>query len=153
MAALVDQIHSAKSSPSAQKIEDFLEKSLARSKSIDSSASTNKYAVITEKDFYIFAKNDPTKLIQLISAEILEPNDLTFAAEAAGTIQDKEIAVPVLLRLLEHMSPVVREGAVYGLSNHLSQRVIERLKEVERLDRSPGVKEAVREVLEDVLPS
>lgn len=46
------------------------------------------------------------------SGELIKPSDLTFCAEHLGKCQK---SLPVLLKLLKHESPVVREGAIYGL--------------------------------------
>lgn len=59
------------------------------------------------------AADDPDGLLRLIENG-LPVADLTFAAESAGRI-DPARSRPVLLRLLEHRDPVVREGALYGL--------------------------------------
>ena len=57
--------------------------------------------------------SDPDLLVEWAeSGELIKPSDLTFAAEHLGKCQK---SLPVLLQLLKHDSPVVREGAIYGL--------------------------------------
>jgi HEAT repeat protein len=78
----------------------------------------------------------------------LEPALLTFAAEIAGReLPTAKVIVP-LLELIRHASPVVREGAVYGLSMHDDERVIAELRRIADADPSPGVRTAARDVLE-----
>lgn len=98
--------------------------------------------------FEFLIESDPARLIRLIDSGTLEPADLTFAAEIAGRAPG-ETSVESLLRLLVHPSPVVREGAVYGLSRQRSRRVEDRLRELTVTDPSPGVREAAIHVLED----
>lgn len=84
--------------------------------------------------------------------------DLTFHAERLGDADDIASAYAELRRLLVHASPVVREGAVYGLAK-LRARGLEPgkkdcpieilLRNVAEIDASPGVREAAREALED----
>ena len=98
--------------------------------------------------FELLADRDPDSLMRLIESNLLDRCDLTFAAEAAGRIEDAGLVVSSLLRISQHSSSLVREGAVYGLSNHLSQEVKRRLKELSKSDPSAGVREAAREALE-----
>lgn len=102
----------------------------------------------SEEKFERMAEERPETLCKLLQVHVLRPSDLTFAAEAAGKIADAELVVGPLLLLLKHPSPLVREGAVYGLVHHLSQEVIDRLQEVAKADPSPGVREAASEALE-----
>ncbi len=96
------------------------------------------------------ARQTPHGLIRLIGQGGLKPPDLTFAAEAAGEISDSGLAVAALLPLLEHGSPLVREGATYGLARHLSSLdVVSRLQQLVTDDSSPGVRQAIKETLED----
>ena len=77
----------------------------------------------------------------------LQPHDLTFIAERLGRRD------PVPLRWIEllvrHASPVVREGAVYGLAPHAAVPSVRlTLQEIAGTDPSPGVRSAAREALE-----
>ena len=77
----------------------------------------------------------------------LQPHDLTFIAEALGRRS------PPPLRWLElltrHPSPLVREGAVYGLAPHaavLRCRLV--LLWIATADPSPGTRDAAWEALQ-----
>ena len=59
------------------------------------------------------------ELAQLIQSQQLAAADLTFAAEILGNSKDHELVRTVLTPLLSHVEAVVREGAIYGLTNHL----------------------------------
>lgn len=69
-------------------------------------------------------------------------SELTFAAEAAGKILDA-----ALIRLLDHPSALVREGAVYGLAELVNDEVRAALENTRKNDASPGVREAAEEAL------
>ena len=99
--------------------------------------------------FEYLAETDPARLIRLIDGGALSPADLTFAAEVAGKLP-AELAVASLLRLLTHVSPVVREGAVYGLAQHRSDLVDTRLRQIATNDDSLGVRETAASLFEDV---
>jgi HEAT repeat protein len=103
-----------------------------------------------EAAFAHLAKNNPQRLLSLLDDQDLTISLRTFAAEAAGGIELSAAAVPSLLPLLEHPSAVVREGAVYGLANHLDYAgVREQLGLVASGDVSPGVRRAALDTLDD----
>lgn len=100
------------------------------------------------------AQERPGVLIGLIETNALSPSDLTFAAEIVGSIEDSPAVVPLLIRLLRHESPVVREGALYGLVHHaarvpsLRQSIRRAIESLARGgETSPGVRAASREAL------
>ncbi len=75
--------------------------------------------------------------------------ELTYAAEYLGA-EPAAQAVPVLIDLLTHEAPLVREGAVYGLAKHLANRdARDALEFIATFDLSPGVREAADEALEE----
>lgn len=107
---------------------------------------------LDEESLRKLAKSKPRELIRLLEHGGLEPPDLTFAAEAAGAITDSAIAVSALLKLVQSDSPLVREGAVYGLAKHVPTSA-EAMAELIRLaaeDPSSGVRLASQEELDDL---
>jgi len=92
---------------------------------------------ISEAKLTQLASERPHSLLALIEKNALGAADLTFAAEIAGTIDDWTRVVPLLTRLLLHASPVVREGAVYGLVRHA--------------DRVPAVRATIRSAIAGLL--
>jgi hypothetical protein len=112
------------------------------------STSTSERRDPKESEFRMLAEQSPMRLLWLIRYGNLRPAQLTFAAEIAGSIADSAIVVPALLELLNHSSPVVREGAVYGLEKHLTTEVRERLRLVSEKDPSPAVRSAARDAIE-----
>ena len=75
--------------------------------------------------------------------------DLTFAAEELSTVET-DIAMPILLYLINHENPMVREGAVYGLAGFLkNKQAIEALKTISIEDDSVGVRSAAIDALID----
>lgn len=102
------------------------------------------------KDFCeeAFEQMNLAKLFQLVKCEWLLPGDMTFAAEIAGRRIPGDVIVPILLNLLSSKSPLVREGAVYGLSHHLSDEVRQSLLGMSQHEASWGVARAIEEVLD-----
>jgi hypothetical protein len=103
----------------------------------------------TGDDFKVLATTKPAVLVGLITKHKLADHDLTFAAEALG-LADTAIAVAVLVRLTRHASPVVREGAVYGLARHVaaSPEARRALELLAAEDASQGVRQAAAEAIE-----
>ncbi|HXV60167.1 MAG TPA: HEAT repeat domain-containing protein [Vicinamibacteria bacterium] len=106
---------------------------------------------VSELTLEALALEEPDEFLQLIASNKLGTADLTFAAEIAGSITNSVDVVPVLVRLLENPSPLVREGAVYGLSEHLSwseqaRRALRRHLTPEQ-EPSRGVRQAAKEAL------
>jgi hypothetical protein len=102
--------------------------------------------------FCYLAENDPERLFEDLTSGALPPSALTFAAEWAGRTRTSQAAA-ILLSLLEHPSPLVREGAVYGLEHVLEHRGVVaalRAHATEAAERSPGVRDAAREVLDSM---
>jgi hypothetical protein len=79
--------------------------------------------------------------------------DISFAAEIAGGL-DTNSAYLALRAALVHRSPVVREGAIYGLST-MTIRASDRIECFRmrstnpQIEPSPGVRAAAAEALED----
>ena len=98
----------------------------------------------SEHAFDEIGEQDPERLKAWVLSGELGPADLSFAAEALGKHGGRD-SVPTLLSLLDDPSPLVREGAVYGLGFNLGQpKVSERLRTLVEHDESPGVREAAR---------
>jgi hypothetical protein len=77
----------------------------------------------------------------------LEPHQLTFIAERLGRRSPPPLRWLILLS--RHASPVVREGAVYGLAPHAQDQAARiALEGIAASDPSPEVRSAAREVLE-----
>jgi HEAT repeat protein len=93
------------------------------------------------------AETSPADLIETIEHGNLEPTALAAAAEALGSSPHAFVA-ETLVKLVEHRSPLVREGAVYGLAEHMDERTIEVLRALAESDPSPGVRDAARFVLD-----
>ena len=103
-----------------------------------------------EEEFVYLAEQNPAELVRLMKSTLADrPNLLTFAAEAVGRIANAALVVAILLPLLSHADPVVREGAVYGLSPHLGSSLDAReaLRDMVKSDPSPGVVDAINDAL------
>lgn len=84
------------------------------------------------------AQNEPSRLVEWINSEELEPCHLTYALEALGKFYKD--AAEILLQHTRHRHRFVREGAVLGLVYHRHVKgVIERLLEMSNNDPSQGV--------------
>lgn len=101
-----------------------------------------------EELFRVLAARAPASLVALLQSQALAPSALTFAAEVAGDLADDRV-LAALVKLLDHASPVVREGAIYGLAKQPIDAYRKRLGVMALHDPSPGVRDAAREVIED----
>lgn len=102
--------------------------------------------------FTALADDDPSRLAAWIASGDLSRAHLSHAAEALGAGTEGATTpalIQILLRLLEHESPLVREGSVYGLAFHMGSRVRSILGRVAKSDPSPGVRAAAAEVLDE----
>src|SRR5687767_8980803 len=97
---------------------------------------TEDFPTPCENSFKALAKEDPDKLIRWVNSGLLEPADLTFAAEHLGSIYS---SLPTLVHLLTHESPVVREGAIIGL-DILKYRINDLFDHHAQNDSSPGIR-------------
>jgi hypothetical protein len=102
--------------------------------------------------FNKLAKEDPKRLIRWINSGDLDPERLTFAAEALGMGWEdpkvSRVVTDALIRLLNHEAAIVREGAIYGLEHCQDWGVKNALERVARNDESPNVQLAAREAWE-----
>mgnify|MGYP007071587490 CR=1 FL=1 len=100
--------------------------------------------------FERWAAEDPPRLVRSLTDGSLPDTLLTFAAEIAGEALPSAEVVPALRELLAHASPLVREGAIYGLARHPSAELRTRLRAIAEADSSPGVRSAAEDVLESI---
>ncbi len=103
----------------------------------------------SERAFSELAQRNPALLESWIASGELRQAHLSFAAEALGE-HGGDHFVATLLRLADHNSPMVREGAIYGLAHHASDDVVARLRRISEEDPSQGVRHAAANVLEDL---
>lgn len=110
-----------------------------------------RFLMPSQDNFEYLAHYDAPRLLRWIVSGDLSDATLTFAAEAAGFIANSVAVLGVLVPLLKHDSPPVREGAVYGLQRHLHEpQAREALKRVAAGDASLGVREAAQEALDQL---
>jgi len=114
--------------------------------------TTTRFERHCEAEFEHLAAHHPSGLIDLIAGGELEPSLLTFAAEIVGSVgpADMPRALHVLLPLLNHERPHVREGAVYGIGRiaMLAPQAGRFLQGVaDDVSENEGVRSAARSVL------
>lgn len=102
----------------------------------------------TQEEYNEMALQNPLLLIRLVQSDFLRPSNLTFALEAVGNFRDSGIVRRLLLPHLNDPSALVREGAIYGLTNHLDEPTRKKLVEISQGDESSGVRAAAEESLE-----
>ncbi|MDO9016605.1 MAG: HEAT repeat domain-containing protein [Deltaproteobacteria bacterium] len=85
---------------------------------LDAKIATMTHQQPSESLFEELVGRDPARLLAYLSDPDLDPTLLTYAAEIAGRIPDAAV-VRALVPLLDHVKAYVREGAVYGLAQHL----------------------------------
>jgi hypothetical protein len=103
-----------------------------------------------EAAFEYLAGRAPGGLLSLIRSGRLDVADLTFAAEIAGRIADSIAVRAVLAPLLTHAEPVVREGALYGLTRHVDSGLRASIEDMALHDASEAVRTVARDVLDEV---
>lgn len=115
----------------------------------ESSASAGNLSekVISRNQLKQLLDIDPELLLLLIECGHLQPSVLTYAAEFAGNISNSKRVRKALTPLLDHSSPMVREGALYGLADHLDSELKKVIAEIVRHDKSPGVKSTAEDIL------
>lgn len=97
---------------------------------------------LCDQVFTKLAASEPHQLLKLLEPGRLPNYLLTYAAEAAGDVPEahQEAARQALALLCTHDSPVVREGAYYGLLKLGSLNVVEAYSlEAARMPASPGL--------------
>ncbi len=102
-----------------------------------------------EAMFEHLAGANPNALAKLVSSDALHHTDLTFAAEALGQIQDAQFARSLLMQLLDHPKPVVREGALQGLRHVLDAESMQRIKGVSKDDPNATIRRIALEICND----
>ncbi len=101
-----------------------------------------------ERSFETLAKLLPEALAVWLTE--LRDTDATFAAEALGKCEDSELVRRTLRPLLEHPSPIVREGALYGIGQHVDEGITQIIRDMCEQDVSRGVRIAAADVLMDI---
>ncbi len=115
----------------------------------DVANSGAKFEDICEARLEELANKDPDALLALISSRKLRPTILTYAAEQAGLIKDTLAVTLALVPLLDYPEAYVREGALYGLSSHLTFGVRYRLELLVITDPSIIIRDIAQQILKD----
>lgn len=113
-----------------------------------------------DNEFERLAKDDPAQLIAWIRSGEMSPGLLTRAAEALGDAHHAD-TLAVLLDLVQHAAPVVREGALLGIGRRhslgwrLGVRLVTdvarlRVEYISRNDTSPAVRQTAVDILEEI---
>ncbi len=79
--------------------------------------------------FRMYALDDPRQLIAWVEDNKTAASGIIArAAEALGKVVNPSIAMPTLLKLLEHTDRVVQEGAIIGLACQMTPEAENRLR-------------------------
>jgi HEAT repeat protein len=105
---------------------------------------------VCEAMFEFLAVHYPGELIKLVSGNVLSPPAMTFAAEIVGRTPSSPAVRAALLPLLDHESPLVREGAIYGLREHADAAVTRKLMALAGSDPSPAIRHAASDTLDQL---
>lgn len=101
-----------------------------------------------QRMFTELAASDPQMLASIIMYGDLRATLLTYAAESLGSSENTNLVLSTLIPLLYNEDSLIREGAVYGLSSHISDDIVKKLLSLRlRIETSPGVRTAIEEVL------
>jgi hypothetical protein len=104
---------------------------------------------LSRNDLKRLARDDAKLLIAFASSGQMRPAQLAFAAELLGEVTEQKRAERALLSLASHDSSIVREGAINGLSKIGSAAAWDQIRLIAKEDRSPGVREAASEAMEE----
>ena len=103
----------------------------------------------TELFFQELAEESPQRLIEIVELIPLEVFELSCALENFNFCRKDDISVKrLLLKHLDHQSPMVREAAIFGISAHISDDVYLHLKDMSENDSSAEVREAAKDASE-----
>lgn len=100
-----------------------------------------------EAVFEFLSEKHPDFLAKIIEEENLQSSQLTFAAEHMGAHSNSGKVKKVLFPLLSHPDPIVREGAIFGLSNHLDSVVKFKLLEISKQDNSESIRKIASNII------
>lgn len=109
-----------------------------------------RWSDVCEAMFEFLAGQYPGEILKLVSSTVLSPAALTFAAEVAGRTSNSQAVCTTLMPLLDHESPLVREGAIYGLRNHADDIVVKKLKVLAQSDPSAAIRQVASDTLADL---
>lgn len=101
-----------------------------------------------------FAREYPERLLGLLSSGRVAAADFPFAAQSASRLVDARIARPVLVGLLAHPDPAVRDGAIWALSSwnrghHEDPAVCAAIRDVADADPCPPLRAQASQWLAD----
>ena len=108
-----------------------------------------RWSLPCEAAFEYLAARAPNALLCLIIEGQMDAADLTFAAEIAGRLRNSLEVVRALRPLLNHPAAVVREGAIYGLANHLDPTLRSNLETLAEQDPSAAVRRAATDAVSE----
>jgi HEAT repeat protein len=93
--------------------------------------------------------NHKDKVVEIVSRMIdYSPSTLTYLAEEINRCFKTKDAAPLLVKLLNHEHPVVREGALIGIEEHLSNKtLLNLLTKISKEDE----REIIREIAADII--
>jgi hypothetical protein len=96
------------------------------------------------------ARTDPAELLSIVRHDRAADSRLTFAVEILGEhVRQPWVAGALLEIVASHRSPLVREGAVLGLSHHMERLgVRDALRARAAGDPSPGVRATAQDILD-----
>jgi hypothetical protein len=101
-----------------------------------------------EAMFDHLARRSPDLLVEYITDPNLSVGLRARAAEAAGSIQDSAVVASLLVPLLKTGPPLVQEGCVYALEQHLTAEVVQEQRALANAnDTASAVKEAIADAL------
>lgn len=102
-----------------------------------------------------FAREYPERLLGLLSSGRVAAADFPFAAQSASRLVDARIARPVLVGLLAHPDPAVRDGVIWALStswsrgHHEDPDVCAAIRDVADADLCPQLRASASQWLAD----
>lgn len=115
----------------------------------EAQTACQRWSKVCQNMLELLALSFPQDLANLLTSGELDMVGLTFGAEYMGKVQDEILVRDTLLPLLSHPSAIVREGAIYGVQNHMSQEIMQKLQSIAQTDLSPTIRQTARDALDE----
>ena len=101
--------------------------------------------ILCEKYFESLAKENPAKLISVLSTQKMSYGLLARGLKTLALCADHELSINFLIPYLNHEQPMIQEGALLGLQNHRNSSVIEAISKI--TSNNEFIQEMIRDFL------
>lgn len=104
----------------------------------------------SDSELIRLANYDVDAILDWLNSGVLKDADLSFAIEIAGNcIKDTNLIEPTIIKLLQHETPAVREGALNACEKHLkfSETLRRRVEYIAYTDQNETICKTAQQIL------